>query len=89
MLRLEELGGARFHPRTDLNKEDWGAVDTWILGALVGLQQLELATVGELGGGANQHASCSLSMHCCHMRGSCHDVGKHAGRVAEQPPGFG
>ena len=51
LARFEALGGERFHPRTDLNKEDWKAVDSWIVGVLAGLSQLELEPVSHLGGG--------------------------------------
>ena len=48
--RLEALGGQRFHPRTDLNREDWKAVDSWILGVVAGLSQLDLEPVSSLRG---------------------------------------
>ncbi len=48
--RLEALGGARFAPRADINREDWKAVDAWIEAAVASLLQLPLKTFAQSSG---------------------------------------
>lgn len=47
--RLSALGGQRFVPRADINKEDWKVVDEWITAVLTGLESLDLQTAEDLG----------------------------------------
>jgi sulfite reductase alpha subunit-like flavoprotein len=46
--RLEELGGTRFVPRVDVNKEDLKVVDEWIEAVVSELGNLNLKTAEEL-----------------------------------------
>ncbi len=47
--RLEALGGKRFVPRTDVNREDWPAVDAWLAAVATGLKSLALRPAWETG----------------------------------------
>lgn len=48
--RLEKLGGVRMAPRVDVNKEDWGAINSWITQAVEALEKQQLSTIEELDG---------------------------------------
>lgn len=46
--QLESSGGTRLAPRSDVNREDYPAVDAWIDGVISALPSLSLLTVDEL-----------------------------------------
>lgn len=56
--RLEALGGSRLHPRADINREDWRAINAWLEGVLAALPGLGLKTRAELGGEAADWQLC-------------------------------
>ena len=56
--RLEELGAQRFVPRTDVNREDWPAVDVWLAGIVAGLRALRLQPASETGVCCRLPAGC-------------------------------
>ena len=52
--RLASLEARQFVPRRDVNKEDWGAIDSWLRLVIDSLDLLKLQTVAESGEGIFQ-----------------------------------
>ena len=48
--RLAALSGQQLAPRTDVNREDWTAINLWVEAAVKKLGQLELKPAAETGG---------------------------------------
>lgn len=69
--RLEALGGSRFVPRADINREDWRAIDAWIDGVLAALPSLGLRTAAELGGAFWQQRSWGVCFQGSACGSSC------------------
>lgn len=47
--RLVALGGKCFVPRTDVNREDWPAIDGWLDSVVAGLQNLDMHPASQTG----------------------------------------
>ncbi len=47
---MEQLGAKRFAARSDINREDWPAVDAWIEAAVSALFGLQLKSVSTIAG---------------------------------------